>query len=273
MSERPSTNSQALEAAVQALQRQRPDEAERLSAQVLKSDRGNIHAAHILGVALLQQNRAGEAVEVLERAAKRSDEAAIDTLLAKALAAAGRTDDALNRLRKATESRPPYLAAFLELGVGLGDLGRTDEGVKVLESGLALAPDADGLRVALGYLHLQHNDRAAARAAFQHVHDTAPNRPDAMVGLAKVMALDGDHAQAVELYDRVLAARPDDAGLRIELAKCLLELDQREAGEAALREAAKGSAALAGAAITALAATPHGRVFLKPSAAVKFLRA
>jgi tetratricopeptide (TPR) repeat protein len=270
-SERPGTNHQALEQAGLALRRQQPDEAERLSAGVLKADRGNIAAAQLLATALLLQGRAEEAIGPLQRAARRSRDPAIETLLARSLAAVGRTDDALDRLRLATERRPPYPPAFLELGVGLSDLGRVDEGAAVLEGGLALMPDADGLRLGLGYLHLKRNDRSSARQTFQKVHAAAPGRPDAMVGLAQVLALDGEYSAAADLYRRAIALRPDDAAMRVGLGKCLLEMGQRVAGETTIRAAAGGSAALAGKAITALAATPHGRLFLRPSAAAKFL--
>src|SRR4051794_4844969 len=84
-----------LERAVMALRMQRPQEAERIAAGVLKSQRGNVAAAQLLGRALLMQNRAAEAIIPLERAARRSDDPAVETELAVALAAAGRRDDAL----------------------------------------------------------------------------------------------------------------------------------------------------------------------------------
>ena len=65
---------------------------------------------------------------------------------------------------------------------------------------------------------------------------------------------------------------PDDAPARISLGKCLLEMGEREAGEATLRAATPGVAQLAGPAIIALSAALHGRFFLRPSAAAKFLR-
>ncbi len=120
----------------------RPDEAERLASDVLKSNRGNILAAQILGRALLVQNRASEAIDPLQRAARRSDDPEIETLLAAALAAAGRDDEASEQLRRTTARRPPFLPSFLELGRPLGDCGGFDEGIAVLESGLAFAPDA-----------------------------------------------------------------------------------------------------------------------------------
>jgi len=269
---RPSPHSPALEEASLALQRQQPETAERLASAVLRADRGNLVAAQILGTALLQLDRPAEAVEILRRAARRSEQPALETLLARALAAAGEREAAFEQLRLAVGRRPAYALAFLDLGVGLGEAGRCEEGIPVLEAGLALAPDADGLRVALGHLHLRRGDCPAARQAFQQVHAAAPGRHDAMLGLARAMALQGDCAEAAGLYRRALALRPDDPLTRIALGKCLLEMGLREEGEAAIRAAGRGSATLAGLALTALAATPHGRAFLRPSAATRFLR-
>jgi len=193
-------------------------------------------------------------------------------LLAVALAAADRDEEALEQLRRTTARRPPFPPAFLELGRQLGDAGRFDEGIAALESGLALAPGVLDLRVGLGYLHLKRNDRAEARAFFSQVLTVAPGPHEVLVALAKVMALDGEYADAAVLYRRALGLKPDDAATRISLGKCLLEIGEREAGEATLRAATRGAAGLAGLAIMALAAAPHGRFFLRPSAAAKFLR-
>ncbi len=269
---RPSAHSHALGEAGLALRREQPEVAERLSAAVLRADRGNVIAAQILGTALLQLDRPLEAVDILRRVARRSELPEIETLLARALAAAGHRDEAFEQLHLAAGRRPVYAQAFLDLGVGLGEAGRCAEGIEVLERGLALAPDADGLRVALGHLHLKRGECAQARDAFHGAHARAPSRHDAIVGLAKAMALQGEFAGAAELYQRALAMRPDDPLTGIALGKCLLEMGQRGLGEAAIRAAGRGSAALAGLALTALAATPHGRAFLRPSGAGRFLR-
>jgi predicted Zn-dependent protease len=86
------------------------------------------------------------------------------------------------------------------------------------------------------------------------------------------MAVDGQYADAADLYRNALGLRPEDGVTRINLGKCQLEMGDRDAGEATLRAAARGLAQLAGPAITALAAAPHGRLFLRPSAVAKFLR-
>lgn len=270
---RSSTSNPALDRAILALQRQRPDEAARFASDVLKSNRSGVLAAHILGRALVMQNRPGEAIEPLQRAARRTDDPAIETLLAKALAAAGREDESFDQLRR-TLARPlPFPPAFLELADQLGKAGRLNESIAALESGVALAPGAVELQVALGQLHLKRNDRSKARDLLLQVREVAPERHDALIALAKVMVADGDYAGAADLYRRALGLKPDDAVTRISLGKCLLEMGERNAGEAAMRAATLGGAQLTGLALTALAGTSHGRFFLRPSAAAKFLRA
>jgi Flp pilus assembly protein TadD len=270
---RPAGGHPALENADLALRMQRPDEAERLASGVLKSNRGNALAAQILGRALIMQNRAAEAIEPLQRAARRSEDPAIETLLGMALDAVGQRDEALAQLQKATTRRPPFASAFLEHGGLLGRLGHLNEAIQVLEGGLAFSPDAVDLRMELGYVHIKRNSRASARALFLQVLALAPARHDALTALAKVMALDGEYAAAADLYRRALGLRPDDAATRNSLGMCLLEMGERSAGEASLRAATREAPQLAGQAITSLASASHGRFFLRPSAAVKFLNA
>ena len=80
----------------------------------------------------------------------------------------------------------------------------------MLESGLALAPEMADLHMELGYVHLKRNKRAQARALFLQVLAAMPERHDALLALAKVMALDGEYAAAADLYRRALGLRPDD---------------------------------------------------------------
>jgi len=105
------------------------------------------------------------------------------------------------------------------------------------------------------------------------VRAAAPDRVDAMVGLARTIALGGDYREAAALYRRALDLRPDDGPTRIALARCLLELGDREAGEAQLRTAIQQDPPLLGMAARALSSVPHGRFFLRPTDLVRFLGA
>jgi tetratricopeptide (TPR) repeat protein len=259
-----------LEAAISALREGDAAKAEQLAAALLTSQGTNLRAALVLGQALLMQDRAQEAIDPLESALRHDDDPGARLLLARAFALLGREVEGLDHLRRATSRRPPFPPAFLELARLLGRLGRLEEGVAVIEAGLELTPEDAALSIGLGYLHLERDDRAKARVAFLRARSAAPERGDAMVALASVLALDGDHAAAADLYRQALIARPDDQVTRINLAKCLLELGERGAGEDALRAAARSEPRLVGSVIAALARAPHGRFFLRPSAAADF---
>jgi Flp pilus assembly protein TadD len=269
--ERSGAADQTLQRAALALQMQRPDEAERLAAAVFKANRGNVAAAALLGRALMLQNRFDEAITPLQKASRRGDDPASDTLLAAAFAATGRRDDALDLLRRAIARRPAFPPAFLEYAGQLASGGKIDEAIAVLEQGLALAPGIIELQLRLATLYIGSNARTQARALLQQAANAAPSRHDVLAELARVMVLDGDHAAAVDVFRRALAQRPDDAPTRANLGICLMEMGERAAGEASVREAARGRPDMRGRAIMSLAAASRGRFFLRPSAAAKFL--
>ena len=268
---RRNSGDETLERAVTALQMNRPGEAERLAAGALRANGSNHVAAKVLGWALLAQNRAGEAIEPVERAARRSNDPEIETVLAVALAATGRQQEALDQLRQTTARRPAFVPAFREYAGQLVKLDRFGEAIEVIQSGIALAPDAIDLQIDLARLFLHQNDRRNARMILSQALAVAPGRQDILAALARVLLLDGDYAAAADMFRHLLALRPDDAMTRADLAACQLESGTRDAGESTLRAAARGRPEMLGRAIHLLAATSHGRFFFRPSAAVKFL--
>ena len=62
-------------------------EAEQLASQIFKANRSNVDAALLLARALMMQNRVDEAIPRLQRAARRGDDARVETLLGAALQA------------------------------------------------------------------------------------------------------------------------------------------------------------------------------------------
>jgi tetratricopeptide (TPR) repeat protein len=263
---------QLLERAAHALRTQRFAEAEQLAAEVLKASRTDPAAIAILAQALLAMNRADEAIAPLEKAVRRGSDPGIEILLGAALGSAGRRAEAIEQLRRTTMRRPPFLPAFQELAGQLVKAGRVDEAIAAIESAIALAPEAIDLQLDLARLHLARNDRGQARAILLRAREAAPGRPDLLTELARVLLLDGDYASAADAYRHALAHRPDDAMTRADLAACLLEMGERDAGETNLRLAMRSGPRMLGRATHALAASSHGRFFFRPSALAKFLQ-
>jgi Flp pilus assembly protein TadD len=262
----------ALERAKSALEGQRPQEAQRIAEDVLKTDPRHAHALHVLGCALLMQDRAADAVTRLEIAARALRNPETDTLLAIALRQIGRSEDALSRLKRAIKRRQPYAAAFHELGYLLFSLHRYDEAIEALRRGLDVAPMMPELSIQLGYVLLQQRNCADAKRAFAHALDLFPTSPDALFGMAKAHQEVGENAQAANYFRRYLRDEPDDVGTWLSLGHCLLELGQRDAGYDCFRTAARGDQRRYGKALSSLASSGRGRLWLRPSAAERFLR-
>ena len=225
----------------------------------------------ILAHALIAQNRQGEAIVPLEKALRRSSDAEIETLLGAALCGSRRSGDGIEQLRRTAARRPPYLPAFQELAGQLAKTGQLNEAIRIVEDGLALAPESIDLKVALGRLHLQNNDRAKARDILIVARDAAPGRPDILTELARTLLFDGEYAAAADAFRHALALRPEDTLTRANLAACLLEMGERDIGEATLRSILRGRPHLLGRVVYALSASSHGRFFFRPSAVAKFL--
>ncbi|MBR1190356.1 lipopolysaccharide assembly protein LapB [Bradyrhizobium sp. AUGA SZCCT0160] len=266
-----SSRDQALQQASLALQMQQFDRARLLATDILKSNRTDRSAVLVLAHALLAQNRHVEAIAPLERVMRRNSDAEIETLLGAVLCGSRRSADGIQQLRHTAARRPPYLPAFQELAGQLSKAGQLSEAIRTIEEALTLAPASIDLKVDLGRLLLEDNDRARARETLMIARDAAPGRPDILTELGRALLIDGEYAAAADAFRHALGLRPQDPLARANLAACLLEMGERNGGETALRAAIRGRPQMLGRAAYALSASSHGRFFFRPSAVAKFL--
>jgi tetratricopeptide (TPR) repeat protein len=262
----------ALQNAGAAIQAGRPQEAERIAGDVLKTNAGDVRAMHILGTALVMQGRGKEAIAPLERAARASRDARSETELAVALRQAGRNEEARERLERAVKRKPPFPPAFLELGSVLSALNRHDEAIGILQQGVTIAPGFADLSLELGRAFAARGRNKEARTAFARAVAVAPAHADALFSLARACQAERDFAQAADSYRRILARAPKDAAVRIGLGVCLVELGRSEEALDHLRAASRTSAKMFGEAVAALVDAGRGRFWLRPSDAARALR-
>src|SRR5215470_4545799 len=263
---------QALRGAFAAMDNRRPDEAERIALAQLAKTKEEPRLLHVLGVALLSQGRAGEAVAPLEGAARARADAVVETQLALALRQSGRIPEALHWLQRASERQPPFPFAFHELGVLLFAERRLAEAEATVRRGLDAAPSMPELSVLLGGILLDRGDRANAKVAFARALAHAPRQPAALYGFGAVLMEDGEFARAAERFRQAIACDPSYTQARVSLGACLLELGQRDEGLAHLRAAAAVSPQFYGKALRVLVSSGHGQFWLRPSAAAEFLK-
>lgn len=261
-----------LQQATFALNSNRPQEAQRIAKQILKTDPRRTRALHILGGALLMQDRAADAIPSLEEAARALRDPETDTLLAIALRRIGRNEDALSRLKRATKRRPPFGPAFHELGFLLLSMEHYKEAIEVLTRGLELLPMMPELAILLGNVFLACRNFPNARVFFARALNISPNSLDAMYGLGLAHWRLCEYQAAADLFRRCLMRNPDDVSTWLSLGHCLLELGQCDAGYDCFRRVARGDSKRYTSALTALVNSGRSRFWLKPSAAERFLR-
>jgi len=259
-----------LQRAKLALNSDRPQDAERIADEILKRDPRNGTALQVRGCALLMQKRAADALAPLQAAAQSLSNAETDTLLAIALRQTGRTDEALSRLKRAAKRQPSYAPAFHELGYLLMLLENYPEAIETLRRGVEIAPMMPQLFVQLGEALLRRRSYGEAKAAFTRALEIAPNSADALFGLGKAHQSSGEAAPAAAYYRRCLVLTPEDSACWLNLGHCLLRLGDIEAGYECFRTAGRGDPKRYGKALTSLAASGRGKLWLKPSAAMRF---
>ena len=255
-----------------ALNAKRPQEAQRIAEQILKSEPRRPQALHILGCALLMQDRAADAIAPLDDAVRALRDPETDTLLAIALRQTGRSEDALSRLKRAIKRRPPFGAAFHELGFLLLSMERHTEAIEALSRGQELLPMMPELPILLGNVFLACRNFPDAKVSFARALNISPNSADAMYGLGVAHWRLCEYAAAADLFRRCLIQNPDDMSTWLNLGHCLLELGQRDAGYDCFRTVARKDPKRYGSALTALVNAGRSRFWLKPSAAEQFLR-
>jgi tetratricopeptide (TPR) repeat protein len=260
----------ALQGARVALNSDRPQDAERIADEILKQDPRHGAALQIRGCALLMQKRATDALAPLQAAAQSLRDGETDTLLAMALRQTGRNEDALSRLKRAVKRQPPYAPAFHELGYLLMLLEQHDAAIEALRGGLEIAPMMPQLSIQLGEVLLRRRSYSQAKVAFARALEIAPNSVEALFGLAKAHQSLGEPAPAVACYRRCLVLSPQDDACWLNLGHCLLQIGDVEAGYDCFRTAARGDPKRYGKALTSLAASGRGKLWLKPSAAARF---
>ncbi len=268
----PRRTEDALQRATAAVNQGRLAEAEQVARGVLGSEPKNAVALHLLGTALLLQDRPADAIEPLEGAVRVLRDSSVDTRLAMALRLVGRTDDALSRLKRATKREPPHAAAFHELGYLLFTLRRYDEALAVVRRGIEIAPITPELWVLLGGIGHARRDLPDAKAAYARALSISPNLPAAHYGMGAVLMEEAAFAQAAEHLRFASMSDPADLQARLKLGGCLLELGQPDAAMACLRAGVRAGLPKAyGMSLRVLVSAGQGRFWLRPSRAGRSL--
>ena len=173
------------------------EEAEKLYAKVLKADRRNFDALHLLGLLKHQQGQSDEGLRLIGTALKLKPNYA-DALLnhGSILSALQRHEEALAQFERAVALSPMSARALNNQGNALAVLRRFDEALSCFGRALALDPRHAG---------------------------TLVNRAYTLLDL-------GRYGEAIADYERALKLRPDDADSQMHMAFAELAMGDFRSG-------------------------------------------
>jgi len=195
---------------------------------------GEVKSLHLLGAALLYQDKLAESIEVLERAvASRPDFWLARTDLARAYRAAGRRQEARAELKRVVAAAPALESAWLAYGDVLVELEKYPDAKYAYER--ARLADPQVRRIDQAREALATDDHKTAEAIFREVLRTDPAHVGALCGLAAVSLTASRPQDAVRLLKHALKQSTHLPLARRGLSQALLALGALPEAESTLR--------------------------------------
>jgi Flp pilus assembly protein TadD len=203
------TPAKAVEMAGQLYSRGQYGPAARVCQQVIDSRPGNADAHNILGVTLAAMGRTDEAVESLKRAIKINAQApSYHSNLGEILRLAGRTSEAEEVLKEAIKLAPDSPQALNNLGITQYELRKFSNAVDFYRRALAVNPAMSEALNNLGNALRMTGDIDGAVQAYQEALTQRANYPEAYNNLGTLLQQDGKPEEAEHAMRKAIQQNP-----------------------------------------------------------------
>ena len=208
--------------------------AERQLRAIQSAAPGEVHSLHLLGVALLDQDKTAAAVETLERVMRVAPDfahARVD--LARAYRRAGQAARAREEVRRVLEADPHHHRAWLAYGDVLVELGKYPDALVAFER--ARLTDPHRARIEAATAALVADERRKPEELFREILKEDPGHVAALCGLG-ALALSADRPIEAERLLRHALRQSAHLPLAYRgLGPALVRLGRLEEAEAAVR--------------------------------------
>jgi tetratricopeptide (TPR) repeat protein len=212
--------------------------AERQLRAIQAAAPGDVNSLRLLGVALLDQSKVPDAIEVLERAVSTApDFWHARTDLARAYRCAGRFEAARAELKRVVAAAPGLHAAWLAYGDVLVDLEKYPDAKVAYER--ARLTDPHHRRIEEASAALVAEDRKTAELIFRDILKTDASHVAALCGLAAVSLTVSRGVDAVRLLHHALRQSAHLPLAWRGLCQALVDLGRLTEAEAAVRRLLK----------------------------------
>lgn len=232
------TSISPIEDAVSLHRQGRFDEAEKIYRRILKTNKNDFNALHMLGMLNHQRNKPGEAYELITSALKifpRSPDALSN--LGFVLHALRRNDEAMASIDKALEIAPTHLDALNNRGNLLLALSRPEEAIAAFDRVLELEPRHVLARINRGNALSEAGRGADALADYNAALELQPGNPYALYNRGNALRALGRDADAIEAYGAALLSLPTHMPSWANLGLTLMALNRHDEALDAYRKA------------------------------------
>jgi len=181
-----------------------------LWADTLAKCPNNPRAHNNLGVDLLEQGRASEAMDQYQQALRiKPDFADAQFNLGLASVQLGRLPEAIGHFERAVQIQPDHVRALNNLGVLLLQLGRPQEAIGHFEEMLRIKPDSAEAHGNLGVALMQLGRVPEAIGHFEQIIRLRPEDAEAHNAMGAALEKAGRVQDAIPQYEQALRLNPD----------------------------------------------------------------
>lgn len=221
------TRKSDIEQVLEALKGGKPDVAETLCREHLSLHPASVEHLRLLGHALMQQRRFGEAETQLKIAFELApDFPRLSEDLGSALAQQRKFEEAIPLFEQAVRQDPGVAKAHKKLGQALAAVGRGWEADEAFEAFFEKDPDTGA--VAVGADHIRAGREEEAIQCFRQALKDNPDNVDAMRFLAAVYVKQGSKLRDAEaLLQRATEIAPDFAMAWLDFGNALVKRAKR----------------------------------------------
>jgi len=186
---------------------------------------------YLYGTALIGNDQNASGAAVINRILSRGDSAEARLLRGTLELSAHDRDGSLADLEKAIALNPRLPGAHARLGELLLSKGDPDRAREVFTQELALDPDEFTSNLNMGVLAKQDQNYAEARRYFERALKTRPNDPGVRYQMANVDLATGNPEQARQALQALIVASPDFAEAHATLATVCYRLNRIADGD------------------------------------------
>jgi tetratricopeptide (TPR) repeat protein len=215
-------------------------QAERLCWQALADAPGDVGAWLLLATVLLDQGKAGEALQAGEQALRRDPDSAEGHFqLGQALQAQGQREPARRQLAEAVRLRPEHAEAHSALGLLLARQNRLEEAEAHLAEAVRLRPEQAALHHNLGVCLAQRGRAEEGIASLRRALELRPDYAEACYNLGAVLVEAGRREEGIAAYQRALELRPGYGEAYNNLGLALSDADRHGEAVVILQQAVR----------------------------------